>query len=590
MGVAEKLRRAEEHFLKGDLDSAGRLLIEAHQDNPNHKEVLNNLGVLAFTKDEPQLAEIFIKRALAQDPDYLDAILNLADVLRSLDRICEIRPYLEPLLANHPDDPSLQTLRTQSEITKDKGIDEFKLDESGKTVEGKIKTEKARSEIEEMLEGLDKSPLGVARIQTPVPAGTTGSVQPAPILKGAPEIGDRLRSMKILHAPFEIAGNMGIITRALRKVGLNAASANYYDTWLNYNCDYNIHINRLPLEKRETVIREFAVHAMAEFEIFHFHFLQSLYPDLRDLEELKNRNKKICFSFWGSDNRAPEWIYYQQARFLGHKPPKPYFFNIQLYAAHKRINQFADVLFGMTVIPRGIKTQGYVETRRWTLKEKDSILDKKFMSKDPKKTYFLHAPSSNIKKGSSIIMRLLEECKNDGLPIEVIYVSGKKPDDAKKLYAYADYAIDQVGVGGFGLFGVEMMCWEIPVLVHQVPLFDRIRGNPPVIKITKESFKERIEECVLWKKSGKREEIGFQAREWAIKNADVSRMLPVYLSVYDDLAEGRPVPQLVNTSWFREEQKLQEGQKSDFYRYMLENKVFDETGVPVPEYDRRLYN
>lgn len=539
MGLESLIEQAEKHFAIGDLNSAELFLNEAYQENPGNKEVLNNLGVMAFMRMELQLAEKYFKLALKQDQRCLDTIFNLAEVFRYQNKIIELRPYLEPLIIKHLKNHRLKALLEETGIAKSRS--------------------------------------------SPVHSHATTDVHISP------EVGNSLKRMKILHAPFEIAANMGIITRSLRKAGLRADSANYYDSWLKYNCDYNLHINRLPPGRQEAAIDAFAGRAKAEYDIFHFHFLQSLYPDLRDLAELKDRGKKICFSFWGSDHRAPEWIYYQQARFLGHKPPKPYFFNMQLYLAHKKINQFADVLFGQTIIPRGIHICGYSETDLWTLEEKQRILNKKLMEKDPGKTYFLHAPSSNWKKGSSIIMNLLAECKSDGLPIEVIYVSGKTPDEARNLYAYADYAIDQVGVGRYGFFGVEMMCWEIPVLVHQIPLFDKIIGNPPVIKILKANFKEKIKECVDWKKNGKRNQLGRESREWAIRNADISRMLPVYLKVYNDLAEGRSVPQLVNTSWFREEEKLQKGEKSQFYRYMLENKVFDQIGITTPTYDKRLY-
>ncbi|MBW2046001.1 MAG: hypothetical protein JRI96_14160, partial [Deltaproteobacteria bacterium] len=69
---------------------------------------------------------------------------------------------------------------------------------------------------------------------------------------------DALADKKILHAPFEIAGNMARITRMLRERNINATSANYYDSWLNYQCDINLNINKLPEPERLPAVHEFA--------------------------------------------------------------------------------------------------------------------------------------------------------------------------------------------------------------------------------------------------------------------------------------------------------------------------------------------
>ena len=413
-----------------------------------------------------------------------------------------------------------------------------------------------------------------------------GETTEAPTLPQAP---DALKGKRILHAPFEIAGNMARISRFLRATGVDAVSANYYDTWLDYQCDINLNLNQAPEPVRRDLIADFAEKAINEYDIYHFHFGQSLYPDFQDLPRLKERGKKMVFSFWGSDVRSPEWILYQQAKFMGLNPPRPYVNTVQQYQVLKFINVFADVMIATLGTPRGLFLPGMIDAAEWTLEDKESCRKENKVDKDPNKVYFLHAPSNNWKKGSRFILPLLEECQRDGMPIEILYVHGKPPREARKIYAHADYAVDQVGVGTFGLFGLEMQLWEIPVLVYQTDLFDRIRNNPPVIKITRQNFKDQIARCVEMTRNGEREELGSRARQWVLGHADLTANFDQYLEIYETLAEDRMVPQYVNTAWNGQEYKMNRGAKSDFYTYLKKEQAFQALAMDCPDYDRRLY-
>ena len=399
-----------------------------------------------------------------------------------------------------------------------------------------------------------------------------------------------LNGKRILHAPFEIAGNMAKICKFLRRKNVQANSANYYDTWLEYKCDVQLKLNRYPKSKQADIIDRFAQHAIQEYDIFHFHFGRSLYPDYRDLDILKKKKKKIIFNFWGSDARSPEWILYHQARYMGYEPPKPFFNTFNQYVLLKHLNVYADVMLGTTAIPRGMRLRGQIDASLWTLEEKEKLLREKIVDKDPKKTYFLHAPTDNWKKGSRLILPVLEELKGKGWPIELIYVNKLPLAEARKFYACADYAIDQIGVGSTGLFGMEMMCWEIPVLVYQIPLFAKIKNFPPVIPITRATIKDCIAECITNREIGETAKQGRLSRNWVLENEDINRTFHEYMDIYSELASNNPIKQFPNPSWYNQEQKLLSGEKSDFYLYMQKSGALKELGMQVEDYDKRLYH
>ncbi len=57
------------------------LMIEATEKDPNNSELQYNLGVITSESGDNQLAETYYKKAIALNPDYADAYLNLAAVI-----------------------------------------------------------------------------------------------------------------------------------------------------------------------------------------------------------------------------------------------------------------------------------------------------------------------------------------------------------------------------------------------------------------------------------------------------------------------------------------------------------------------------
>ncbi len=406
----------------------------------------------------------------------------------------------------------------------------------------------------------------------------------------ARELLEPLLGKRIVHLPYEIAGNMHRITRHLRSRGVDATSVNYYDNWLKYRCDLNLGLH-IPLQAQDVhKLTSFAGQALGRFDIFHFHFAHSMLPNLQDLEELKARGKKVLFSFWGSDMRSLEWLAYQHARFLGYDPPRPYSMNMDQYELVKKINAYSDVMLGPPFIPRFVYLTGNIDLDDWRIGDKAAYAAQSPIKKDPDKVYFLHAPSDNLKKGSFWVEKLLGQCQAEGLPIETILVSGVPHNQVKPLYAAADFAVDQVTTGSFGLFSLEMMSWEIPVLAFIDEWFRRFKNLAPVINVTRKNFVERVRQCVELKSSGRHADLGRRARRWVLANRAVGgEALDQYLTIYSLLARDLPVPHFPNPAWYMQEQGIAAGVKSEFHRWMREMGVYAEMGVEQGSYDKRLY-
>lgn len=551
---------------KGHLAQVGELLIQAAQFNQENHALHNLAGMALIQSGETQKALAFFQRAADVAPGNPSYQANLGKCMFLVEEWDQARQHLELAL------PHVRP----AEAKEIQGLLDKIVGQHPEGVSASVQ---------------ERPPLGQPSCLSipPTPNPRQGA-QANPYVD--PDDISALAGHAVINGPSEIVGILERLVRHLRQVGVQSLSVNYgYNSWANYNCDINLDITKKPPQEAMRLVKALFHEALERFDVFHYHYARTYLPNLEDLDHLKQRDKKVVFSFYGNDQRSLEVYYYNQAKFLGYDPPKPYYLTVPLYNVHRMINRYADMIYSATGVPRGFFNQGTADTAQWDIKDKHHHLNLGLMDKDPDKLYVLHAPTDASLKGSGMLVGLLHECIDEGMPVQAISFGRRPLAEIKKLYAYADCAIDQVGAGTFGLFGIEMMCWEIPVLVYQTDLFRRVRNNPPVISITKENFKENILKLVEWKRSGQLKEFGHSCRKYAIENCDIARVgIPNYVSVYRDILEGKKVMQYINKSWYEEEFKLHSGFKSDFYRYMIENNVFQKIGTEIPQYDHKLYS
>ena len=115
---------------------------------------------------------------------------------------------------------------------------------------------------------------------------------------------EALKGKRILHAPMEVAGNMERICRHLREVGVEADDVTYFKNWSSSRPNSLCLLDGKSEQEKTRLVKEFASQAIKKYDIFHFHYAMSLFPDLSDLKALREQGKKIIFQFWGSDKRG----------------------------------------------------------------------------------------------------------------------------------------------------------------------------------------------------------------------------------------------------------------------------------------------
>ena len=71
-----KLNEGETLFADGKIEEAEECFLSVVENDINNKEAYNNLGVIAFQKDDREKAIDYFTRSLGIDPLYRDAVLN----------------------------------------------------------------------------------------------------------------------------------------------------------------------------------------------------------------------------------------------------------------------------------------------------------------------------------------------------------------------------------------------------------------------------------------------------------------------------------------------------------------------------------
>jgi hypothetical protein len=101
----------------------------------------------------------------------------------------------------------------------------------------------------------------------------------------------------------------------------------------------------------------------------------------------------------------------------------------------------------------------------------------------------VHAPSHREVKGTRHILAAVEQLRGEGIEFEFRLVEKLTHAEARRVYAAADLAIDQVLAGFYGAMAVELMALEVPVVCYlrdedMTRLPAGLRAGLPLIQAT----------------------------------------------------------------------------------------------------------
>ena len=286
------------------------------------------------------------------------------------------------------------------------------------------------------------------------------------------------RPLKVVHLPTSVGGMSWGLAQGEKSLGLHSEVLVLFDNWLEYPADRVIFkIPQGSWGRRilgiATRIKE-VYRIRRECDVFHFNFGTSLIDlwniglPLLDLPFYRGRGK-IVVTYNGCDARQ-KYPTMQRVPFSACH-------NDQCYdgicnsgrrdrGRQRKIAKFdhyADAIF--TVNP---DLKHFLPERTqflpYTIANWDEIQAIPYQPVD-RKMKILHSPTNRAVKGSDIIIDALNRMKERyGEGIDVMLVEGMPNQKARQVYARADLGIDQILIGWYGGFAVEMMKMGKPVM------------------------------------------------------------------------------------------------------------------------------
>ncbi|WP_238650428.1 glycosyltransferase [Paenibacillus piscarius] len=334
--------------------------------------------------------------------------------------------------------------------------------------------------------------------------------------------------LRVFQGTMEIANQMNTLNRGLRAQGITAHSLDYSPSYLGYGSDYTYPL--LPELNRKGILeklRRLTLALLPKYDLFHFHFAQSIALDYTDYPLLKQAGKSVIMQHWGSDVRLYSVAVKSNPYVLVKHPERILRQRLSLLSRHvqhcivadRELEQYVkDYYPEVSIVPMMVDLARYAVQEEWKPNERLLIV---------------HAPTSPEIKGTEVILKVIESLGQQ-YEFDFMLIQGMTHEEAKALYQKADLIIDQLHIGSYGLLAVESMalgkpvvCWISDYMTEQYP------AELPLIRANPDTLQKVLED--LLKNRDALPEIGLRGRAYAEQHHDMVKNSQSVLDIYHRL-------------------------------------------------------
>jgi glycosyltransferase involved in cell wall biosynthesis len=302
--------------------------------------------------------------------------------------------------------------------------------------------------------------------------------------------------MRIVHAVSNTAGLPVAFAAAQREAGHRALAlvydSHFYGAANTVDLGQLVAGNRLTRQLRRARVLAWVV---ASFDIFHFHYFSTFTPDQRDLIFLKAMGKKIVFHLHGCDIRDPRRVRLEHATSACAECSIKCLTPLKLRMP-RTLERYADAVIVSTpdlleFVPNATYIPNPLDIREWAQARQDYANSRR---KD--ELIVAHAPSNREIKGTRHIEAAIDQLRSDGIPVRLRLLEGLPQREMRRQCLDADIVVDQVLVGWFGVFALEMMALGKPVIAFLRDDLQKYQLDLPIISSTPEQLAATIRQLV----------------------------------------------------------------------------------------------
>ncbi|WP_163527008.1 glycosyltransferase family 4 protein [Halobacillus ihumii] len=334
--------------------------------------------------------------------------------------------------------------------------------------------------------------------------------------------------MRVLHISY--GSPMIELCKALRSKGVQATSCHFDEHPFKFQPDLCLQLNQHPKQERETRIEKFLRDSIPKYDIFHFHFGETFFPDKRDLDILRRAGKKMVVHHHGSDVR----LLSAARKNNPYVQVKPEWTEEKIYHNIAALSNYID-----HAIVQDPELEGYISNLyKHTHVIPHTIDVHQFKPQYPEANQssplIVHAPTSRQIKGTEFLLKAVEELQHSGLSFRFKLVEGLSNDEAKNLFAQADIVIDQLRIGAYGYVSSEAMALGKPVICYiREDLVDKYPAGLPIVNANPDTIRSVLGNLI--RNPRLRRNTGYEGRMYVIKNHMAEKVVERYIDIYNKL-------------------------------------------------------
>ncbi len=329
--------------------------------------------------------------------------------------------------------------------------------------------------------------------------------------------------MQIIHAPTEIAGQMGILCEGLRAKGHYASGYNWFNSYLQYNGKI-LSTDAYELFKLINDLDK-------NIDIIHFYNGNTFMLANTDLPFFAKHGKKMIMHHWGNDVRS-------QAKVRALNPyalPSSYYTDQQIHNSLSFISSYID-----TAIVQDYEVYPYVKdyykkVHVLPLACKVNEIPVAYPDANKKVFKIIHAPTNRNFKGSVYVDAGIIKLRQYH-PDKFIYqaIENMSHKEAMKAYMEADIIIDQLLCGSYGMLSVEAMAMgKVVVAYIRDDVKQQFPADLPIVTSKPEAVYETLVGLVC--NPERLASIGRASREYAMRYHEIGNVVDRLCNIYSQL-------------------------------------------------------
>lgn len=336
--------------------------------------------------------------------------------------------------------------------------------------------------------------------------------------------------MRVIHAPENIAGQPATISRAQRKIGIKSDVLVFDKSRFDYECDYNLRMNRWP-KKFHILIRIVAfIICLTRYDLIHLHYRTFLLPGNADIRVAKLFGRKVVIEYWGSDILQTDIA--RKYTLVDENALNAVYAGIDNEKKRREISTVSR-LVDRTIV--GDYSLQVYSPDSVVVRQAIDLSHFPYVGVRPHSgiVSVVHAPTQRDLKGTTHIIRVIEELKSEGYPISFRLIENLPHQEAVSLYRSADIVIDDILQGPYGILAIECMALGKPVLDYIDAAFIDQYPGLPVVNTRPETLYKNLR--YLLDTPAAREEIGRRGRKYVEENHNSEIIAEKLVALYQSL-------------------------------------------------------